>query len=138
MKKQIVFYCLLVAFVIQLFHNVVPHTHFGEHHHGDKHHHHHEHGQSHSHDNNDEDKSISLLFSHLNHTSESFVSFHENSVQKSSSQFSLDLLNNSYDYQFNRPISFYYPQKLKSKLLDNRIRSPHLTSLKFRGPPSFS
>lgn len=135
MKKRIVFSFLLLACIIQLLHTVVPHVHFGNHSHHHTHHH-----QNHSHENecDDYDNTVSLFFSHVGHTSESFVNTCESQIAHQS-VVSKILISETTTFEiFSIEFSYHNTTQNLFESFDFKIPLPFLKNLCFRGPPSFS
>lgn len=127
-KKQLYIYFLFTACFLQLGHGSFSHTHIKAHHHNGKDHHH----QA----QHPEESGLSLLFSHFNHNSDTFLN-------DSITVFIKIVKEVSY------PLPFFEDYSFTSKLFDLYTRkavvwnkdpfifiSPHLHSLQFRGPPA--
>jgi len=127
-KKSIYILFLFLACFLQLGHSLFPHTHITEHHHDGKHHHHHE---EHS-----DDSSFSSLFSHFNHTSDTFSISQLEEVVKIFEEVPNQFFVLPTTSVFTNSIGYYY----RNEVVRNRepliFISPHLHSLQFRGPPT--
>lgn len=127
-KKQFYIYFLFAACFLQFGHSLFPHTHIIEHYHNGKQHHHHE--------EKSDENGLPVLFSHFNHTSDSFSNSHiedaVTTVKEVSNQ--IVVLNSSLFY--SNSTGFY----TKKEVVRNKelfiFNSPHLLSLQFRGPPT--
>lgn len=109
-----------LACVIQLIHSVVPHSHHQDH--VDQHHHNHD----------SEDQSIFHLFSHYQHSTETFTSQTEDAE-----------INITRELQALKSKEYVIAQSFGAKPLPTTAYvgpfiyiSPHLVSLQFRGPPT--
>ncbi|ESU25065.1 hypothetical protein FEDK69T_02550 [Flavobacterium enshiense DK69] len=129
MKKIAIAILFLIACVINLGHNLFPHSHVVEHFHNGHHHHHH--------DEKSQENGLSLFFSHFNHTSDNFTKGHSDdevrfinvnsitAVPTEIAVITLECFDSSPQLSlktFGKPFVFI---------------SPHLKSYQFRGPPSF-
>lgn len=127
-KKSISILFLSLACVLNLGHSVFPHTHVKEHHHDGKHHHHHE--------ENSDDNFFSLVFSHLNHSSDTFSSSQLEETVKIIKEVPGQVISLHSTSVFTDSI-LYYHEKLVVRNKEPLIFiSPHLHSLQFRGPPT--
>lgn len=131
MRKQLIFYFLFIACVLQLFHTVVPHTHLGNHDHSN-------HACPHENDDNSNTPFTSFL-SHFCHGSETFVTNYENNVTEQIivKQQSLMFDNTVTSFQL---LNLYCTKSnvISPILLDFKVLSPPIKNILFRGPPSFS
>ena len=130
-KKSIPILFLSLACFIQLGHSLFPHTHETEHHHhhNGKHHHHHE--------EQSDESPLSLLFSHFNHSSDTFSNSQLEDVVKIVKEVPNQVFVLHSTSVFTNSIGYYY---LKKEAVRNNepliFISPHLHSLQFRGPPT--
>ena len=128
-KKSIPILFLSLACFIQLGHSLFPHTHIVEHHHNGKHHHHHE--------EQSDESPLSLLFSHFNHSSDTFSNSQLEDVVKIVKEVPNPVFVLYSTSVFTNSIGYYY---LKKEAIRNNepliFISPHLHSLQFRGPPT--
>ena len=127
-KKQLYIYFLYAACILQFGHSLFPHTHIIEHHHNGKHHHHHE-------EQSDENR-LPILFSHFNHTSDSFSNSHIEDVVSIVKEVpnQIIVLNNCLSY--SNVIGYYTKKEVVRNKEPLIFISPHLLSLQFRGPPT--
>ena len=127
-KKSFSVLFLSLACFLQLGHSLFPHTHVTEHHRDGKHHHHHE--------ENKNENGLLLLFSHFNHTSDTFSNSHIDDVVKVVKEVKNQIV------FFETQLSYSVPIRLhnKKELVRNKepliFISPNLHSLQFRGPPN--
>ena len=131
-KKQIYIYFLFLACSLQLGHSLFPHTHAEKHHHhhGEKHHHHH-----HEEEHNDDD-SLSHIFSHFNHHSDTFSNSHVEEVTKIIKKVSSEVLVFEIPSNWNLNFTIYNKKEVVRNKEPLIFISPHLHSLQFRGPPT--
>nr|WP_315143832.1 hypothetical protein [uncultured Flavobacterium sp.] len=130
-KKSIPILFLSLACFIQLGHSLFPHTHETEHHH-------HHNGKHHHHNEEQSDESpLSLLFSHFNHSSDTFSNSQLEDVVKIVKEVPNQVFVLHSTSVFTNSIGYYY---LKKEAVRNNepliFISPHLHSLQFRGPPT--
>ena len=130
-KKSIPILFLSLACFIQLGHSLFPHTHETEHHH-------HHNGKHHHHNQEQSDESpLSLLFSHFNHSSDTFSNSQLEDVVKIVKEVPNQVFVLHSTSVFTNSIGYYY---LKKEAVRNNepliFISPHLHSLQFRGPPT--
>ena len=130
-KKSIPILFLSLACFIQLGHSLFPHTHETEHHH-------HHNGKHHHHNEEQSDESpLSLLFSHFNHSSDTFSNSQLEDVVKIVKEVPNKVFVLHSTSVFKNSIGYYY---LKKEAVRNNepliFISPHLHSLQFRGPPT--
>jgi hypothetical protein len=130
-KKSIPILFLSLACFIQLGHSLFPHTHETEHHH-------HHNGKHHHHNEEQSDESpLSLLFSHFNHSSDTFSNSQLEDVVKIVKEVPNQVFVLHSTSVFTNSIGYYY---LKKEAVQNNepliFISPHLHSLQFRGPPT--
>ena len=128
-KKQIYIYFLFTACFLQLGHSFFPHTHIKAHHHNGKHHHHQE--------QSSEQNGISLLFSHFNHSSDSFSNSHLEEVVTIAREVPHQIQVFERYHFSSKSFEFYTNRKLARNQEPFIFISPHLYSLQFRGPPTF-
>lgn len=127
-KKSIYILFLSLACFLQLGHSLFPHTHATEHHHDGKHHHHHE---KHS-----DESGLSLLFSHFNHTSDTFSNSQVEDVVKIIKEFPNQIFVLHLTSVFTNSIGNYHKKEVVRNKEPLIFISPHLHSLQFRGPPT--
>ena len=130
-KKSIPILFLSLACFIQLGHSLFPHTHETEHHH-------HHNGKHHHHNEEQSDESpLSLLFSHFNHSSDTFSNSQLEDVVKIVKEVPNQVFVLHSTSVYTNSIGYYY---LKKEAVRNNepliFISPHLHSLQFRGPPT--
>lgn len=127
-KKQLYIYFLYTACILQFGHSLFPHTHIIEHYHNGKNHHHHE--------EQSDENSLPLLFSHFNHTSDSFSNSHIEDVVSIVKEVTNQIVVLNSRLSYLNSTGFY----TKTELVRNKelliFISPHLLSLQFRGPPT--
>ncbi|GGA87418.1 hypothetical protein GCM10008015_30090 [Flavobacterium palustre] len=127
-RKSIYILFLFIACFIQLGHSLFPHTHIVEHHHDGKHHHHHE--------EQSDESPLSLLFSHFNHSSDTFSNSQLEEVVKIIKEVpNQDFVLNSTSV-FTDSIGYYNKNEVVRNNEPLIFISPHLHSLQFRGPPT--
>ncbi|MET0758926.1 MAG: hypothetical protein ABWZ56_00785 [Flavobacterium sp.] len=117
-----------MACFIQLGHSLFPHSHIEEHNHNGRHHHHHE---EHSDEN-----SLSLLFSHFNHTSDAFSNSHIEDIVKIVKEVPNQIVVLENNSSYSKSIGSYNKKELVRNKEPLIFISPHLHSLQFRGPPT--
>ncbi|MFA9189175.1 hypothetical protein AAGV33_15110 [Flavobacterium sp. FBOR7N2.3] len=131
-RKSIYILFLFIACFIQLGHSLFPHTHIVEHHHDGKHHHHHHH-----HEEKSDESPLSLLFSHFNHSSDTFSNSQLEDVVKIVKEVPNQVFVLHSISVFTNSIGYYYHKKEAVRNNEPLIFiSPHLHSLQFRGPPT--
>jgi len=127
-KKQLYIYLLYTACFLQFGHSLFPHTHIKEHHHNGKQHHHHEEQSN--------ENSFPLLFSHFNHTSDTFSNSHIEDLVTIVKEVPNQIVVLNSCLFYSNFVGFY----IKKELVRNKepliFISPHLLSLQFRGPPT--
>ncbi len=128
MRKSISILFLSLACLLNLGHSFFPHTHVTEHHHDGKHHHHHE--------KNSDENGLSLLFSHFNHTSDTFSNSHIEDISKIVKEVPNQILVLNSNSVFTSTIAYYNKKELVHNKEPLIFISPHLHSLHFRGPPT--
>ena len=128
LKKSITILFLSIACLINLGHSVFPHSHVQEHHHNGEYHHHH--------DEHSDENGLSLLFSHFNHSSDTFLNGHIEDVVKVVNEVSSPIVFFDSHLSFSSSISFFNKKELDRNKEPLIFISPHLHSLQFRGPPT--
>jgi hypothetical protein len=132
MKKQLTIYFLFLACFLQLGHSLFPHTHVKEHQHDGTNHHHHHHDT----DSDSEEKGISMFFSHFHHNSDLFSTNHLENIVKVVNEVTNAILVVSNTSCYSNLLVLRPKKELQFHKEPLVIISPHLYSLKFRGPPS--
>ncbi|UFH34682.1 hypothetical protein [Flavobacterium acetivorans] len=127
-KKSIYVLFLFLACFLQLGHSLFPHTHITEHQHDGKHHHHHE--------ENSGESGLSILFSHFNHTSDTFSNSQLEVVVKIIKEVPNQVFVLDTTSVFTDSIGYYNKNKVVRNKEPLIFISPHLHSLQFRGPPT--
>ena len=128
-KRTISILFLFLACILQLGHGLFPHTHIKEHHHNGAHHHHHE--------ETAEENSLSLLFSHFNHTSDAFSNSHIEDVVTIVKEVASQIIVLNSCLSYPNFTGFYTKKEIVRNQQPLIFISPHLLSLQFRGPPTF-
>ena len=126
-KKLLPIVFLSLACLLHLGHSLFPHTHIQEHHHNGKQHHHHEHS---------DEMGFAALFSHFNHSADTFLNSHlEDAVTIVKEMPGAILV-----FDSNPSYSNSVGIDTKKELVQNKAPlifiSPHLYFFQFRGPPS--
>lgn len=127
-KKLISILFLSLACLLNLGHSFFPHSHVHEHHHNGEHHHHH--------DEHSDENGLSLLFSHFNHTSDTFLNGHIEDVVKVVKELPNSIVFLDTHLSYSSSITFYNRKELVRNKEPVIFISPHLHSLQFRGPPT--
>ena len=128
LKKSIYILFLFIACSIQLGHSLFPHTHIIEHSHDGKHHHHHE--------EQSDENGLSVLFSHFNHSTDTFTSSQLEDIVKSAKEVPSQIVIINSASEFTNSIGYYSKKELVRNKEPLIFISPHLHSLQFRGPPT--
>lgn len=129
LKRLAITILFFIACVINLGHSFFPHSHIVEHHHhGGKHHHHHK--------ENSIENGLSLLFSHFNHTSDTFSNSHIEDVVKLIKEVPNQVFVIHSTSVFTDSIGYYNKKEEVRNKEPLIFISPHLHSLQFRGPPT--
>lgn len=129
MNKRIINLLFIsIACFIQLGHSLFPHTHLEEHIHNGTNHHHHE-SQS-------DENSLSVIWSHFNHNSDTFSNTQLEGVVILTKQIPSPIVVLPHVFEYTHSIG-YSSKKLIVRNKEPLIFiSPHLYSLQFRGPPT--
>jgi hypothetical protein len=128
LKKSIYILFLFIACFIQLGHSLFPHTHITQHSHNGKHHHHHE--------EQSDENGLSVLFSHFNHSSDTFTSSQLEDIVKSAKEVPSPIVVIHSVSEFTNTIGYYSKKAFVRNKEPLIFISPHLHSLQFRGPPT--
>lgn len=127
-KKSIYILFLFTACFLHLGHSLFPHTHVTEHHHDGEHHHHH--------GDHPDESGLSLLFSHFNHTSDTFSNNSLEEVVKIINEVPHQVLAFDPASAFANPLGYVHKKEAPRNKEPLIFISPHLHSLQFRGPPT--
>jgi hypothetical protein len=127
-KKQLYIYFLFAACLLQFGHSLFPHTHSIEHHHNGQQHHHHE--------EQSDENSLPLLFSHFNHTSDSFSNSHIEDVVSIVKEVPNQIVVLNSRLSHSNSTGFCTKKEVVRNKEPLIFISPHLLSLQFRGPPT--
>ena len=132
LKRFAITFLFFIACVINLGHSLFPHIHVVEHHnhnHEGQHHHHH-------HDKKSQENGIASFFSHFNHNSDNFTKGHSDEEVRFVSTNNLQAIIT--DIEGIALEVFFNTSEVPIKTFKEPFVfiSPHLKSLKFRGPPS--
>lgn len=127
-KKHLYIYFLYAACFLQFGHSLFPHTHIIEYSHNGKQHHHHE--------EQSDENSLPILFSHFNHTSDSFSNSHIEDVVPIVKEIPNQIVVLNSSLYFSNATGFYIEKELVRNKEPLIFISPHLCSLQFRGPPT--
>ncbi|MBE0423333.1 MAG: hypothetical protein IBX66_05290 [Lutibacter sp.] len=104
------------------------HTHIEAHQHDGEHHHHHE--------KDSDESNFPLLFSHFNHTSDTFLHSHIGDVVTVVKKAPNKIVVLNTHLPYSNSIRFHAKKELVRNKEPFIFISPHLGSLQFRGPPT--
>ncbi|WP_348814017.1 hypothetical protein [Flavobacterium maritimum] len=127
-KRFISILFVFLACFLQLGHSFFPHTHVTEHQHDGKHHHHHK--------ESSDESGLSLLFSHFNHSSDTFSNSQLEDVVKIIKEVPNQFFVLHSTSVFTNSIGYYNKKEVVQNQDPLIFISPHLHSLQFRGPPT--